>query len=358
MKGILFLMLLVCITPSLWAQAPFRDGYIVKTGDTLRGQLEDGLLDHFMYGIRFKDKTNGETQLGVSDVSAFGFADGRIYRKLKFVNPLDSGRVDELFAKLILGGGYALYAYDKEDFSYFLVVRKDTTFVLYDDLRRGDGSIKRPGNFKKQLLYLSYGCYGISQERVERLFYAEKDLANFLTDVLRCKNESVDAQAYLKSTPLESKLYLFGGRFPGGAHNEITASAFYRFYMPTRNINICVNIGMDYGYRFTKDYYQYIYTKYDGYVYAYGVFGSMQFFFTKGIVRPFVSGGLGFGVWRRNEKETLVYDHKQFRTSINFTPLGSVGLEAQLGSRVMIRADWPYQYVGHYPTLGIGYRVL
>jgi len=95
------------------AQQNFVKGYyLTNSGDSIGGYLNKETDSKLATTLQFKPAPNStEIQsLKPGDISGFGFENGNTYKSVSYIDPLDSNKRKNEFAKYLVEGRNNLYA--------------------------------------------------------------------------------------------------------------------------------------------------------------------------------------------------------------------------------------------------------
>ena len=98
----------------LFGQDKFLPGYIVTNeNDTIYGQVLNGIDSELAFGISFTDTIPNSkiTKYQVSELTGFGFSNGRRFDRVNIINENDS--LSSVFAKKVLTGEIDMWVWRK-----------------------------------------------------------------------------------------------------------------------------------------------------------------------------------------------------------------------------------------------------
>ncbi|HXB93808.1 MAG TPA: hypothetical protein VNU70_01580, partial [Puia sp.] len=227
------------------SQNTLSPGYVVKDGDTLRGLLKTDRETNLMHQVSFQQ--DGKKDLTVykpSDLAAFGYDSGALYRTISFINKAASDRVAEtLFAQILVSGTYALYKFNEDRDTYFVVKKDTATWFLYDDRTSVTGLEIVPGNYRGQLMFFSAGCQGLDANKIS---YSEKSLTAFLLRVNQCQSPGIASRSYYVKPSWEVHYFLYAGGMPTPNNGQTTLDAAVRLVNPRFDPKASLNVGLHY----------------------------------------------------------------------------------------------------------------
>lgn len=367
MKQLTFALLLCLIFLQCISQNKFTSGYIVKSsGDTVHGYLQEETRKDLLFQVKFKSDINNSSfqTLTPSDVRAFKFESGNLYKTIKFVNTLeDSSKVQTCFALQLVEGLYNLFSYLASEKIYFVVTVNGASYMLYNFEYGVNRDLKTEGNYVSQLSLLDSACetYLLHPDLV---IYNEKGMAKFITDLNKCVVPNAITANYYKKPKAQAQFVLFAGGFPLGNQNIITLEGMLRLVYPQISKKSSLNIGFRY-YHNTKNETElnggnipFTRTYRDDF---FSVPLSFQYNFLPGIIQPYFTGEVA-GVYVKEAVSNIpsaiyIAPINQLSISVNV----AAGVEGYITKRLFVKAEWRYEFnfkylAIQYPTVGIAYK--
>jgi hypothetical protein len=340
-----------------FSQTTFLPGYIVKNGDTLRGNLKIDRQKDLAHQVSFRQDGKAEFRVFTpSDLTAFRYDDGSLYRAISYVNTLvDASVTETVFAHALVSGMYSLYSVNADGFMYYVVKKDTSTWFLYNDRISGMDVVH--GNFRNLLLLFSVGCGGVDANNVA---YTEKDMATYLLRINQCQGTGDAGRSYYVKPRKEVHYFIYAGGLPGGNNYQATLDAAVRFVNPELDPKVSLNIGLHYSN--TGNYAPepvVVYTLAGGYVVetenvkathqVFSIPATLQYNFLRGKVQPAIY--LGFSALYRAENPPNPNTDQR----VGVTVLAGACIEAYPGPHFLIKADWRYELLVQHPSIGIGY---
>ena len=340
-----------------FAQQKFTEGYVIlANGDTLHGYLQEEVEGSLVTGVMFSNNENGTSskKYVVTDAKAFHYDQGSSFEAVSY-NDLNNTPTTT-FAKLLLTGYYRLYSLRIKDVIFFVVKNNDSTQLLYDDIRRTDGTIETTGNYVNVLSFLSRTCDKLKNE-VTRLRYAEPEMLSFVSRLNQCISpDETNTSFYLKPHSIAT-VYLYAGGLPLGDEYELIGRVGAKITTPSISKNLSLNIAFTYSTHKEVDTYEYNSSttyKYDHITKLQTLSGSFVYDFTTGRIRPYFEGGLGLAF--SQEQDPLTHGGQTgYENDFGATLLAAIGIEVYVTKKLAVKADWRYEVFFHNPTIGVAY---
>jgi len=339
-----------------FAQQKFTGGYVIlANGDTLHGYLQEEVEGSLVTGVMFSNNENGTSskKYVVTDAKAFHYDQGSSFEAVSY-NDLNNTPTTT-FAKLLLTGYYRLYSLRIKDVIFFVVKNNDSTQLLYDDIRRTDGTIETTGNYVNVLSFLSRTCDKLKNE-VTRLRYAEPEMLSFVSRLNQCISPNETNTSLYVKPHSTATVYLYAGGLPLGDKYELIGRVGAKITTPSISKNLSLNIAFTYSTHKEIDTYQYSSTtyKYDHITKLQTLSGSFLYDFTTGRIRPYFEGGLGLTF--SQEQDPLNHGGQTgYENDFGATLLAAIGIEVYVTKKLAVKADWRYEVFFHNPTIGVAY---
>lgn len=336
-------------------------GYIVRDGDTLRGDLKIDRQRNLMHRVSFqRHGQKNFTDFTPSDLTSFCYDDGFLYQTVHFVNKSGPEPVAEtLFGQTLVSGTYSLYSID-EDGDIYYVVKKDTaTWFLYDDKPSLTGLEIIHGNYQNQLMFFSAGCEGLNFYKVP---YSEKYLTDFMLQVNQCQSPGVATSSHYVKTHPEVTWFAYAGAMPFGSNWQTTLDGAVRLVNPRFDRKASLNIGLHYsgtgnlqsrhGTFWSSIFYP-PNSEYDSAPiteHTLSIPVTLQYNMLSGRIQPAVY--IGFSAAYSSLSPAAVGNEQKFALAI----VAGVCIEAYVTSHLLIKADWRYEVLPQNPSIGLAYK--
>jgi hypothetical protein len=348
------------------SQNNFKPGFIVKnTGDTVNGFIEEGNERKLAETVAFKkDVAQTESQkLTVKDITSFGYYDGNVFVKIAYNGPEENTQ-GVSFAKYLLKGHYRLYAFLKDEHRYFIIkTPEDSTYLLYDDIYTvASGIVLQTGNFKNVLAFVAGNCDNL-RNRVQETGYDETDILDFVKQVNNCVSPSAANEVLYKKPKTETYVYAYAGGLYVGAGYEFTGRIILRSVLPSVDRKTSLNVGINYMDNYKTQTFHAFYLGQSSVITAKSKVSSgilsipltLQYYFAKGKVQPYFDGGFCFD--RATQTGLLDADLNASPKTItnSLTYVAAVGVDFVFNPNLAIKADWRYEFLTQYPTIGVAY---
>jgi outer membrane protein W len=357
MKLFKCLVILCFLFSQLSAQQIFDPGYIIKLNkDTVRGFIKTDLESELISVVKFKDdETSLLKEYRPADLLGFGI-DKDIYKTMRFLNTAEDSVVETAFVKQLVKGEYNLYAYRKPD-RLFYIIQKDTIlYFLYDEVSRGTGEILQKGNYFNYLNLIAVPCEKLTN-LVGRVGYNDKDMAAFISKVDNCETPGIAVNYFQKPKTLVQPI-VFAGGLPVAEMNQLTASFTLHITLPRIDKKTSVNVGIHYSSLIKKtqersDYY-FLYDLLTHYQ-IFSVPVTFQYNFTTRRIQPYFYLGISAAYTTRSTN-TRNFSIPASDHDFGLAPIAGAGIQIRTVSQLFIRADWRYEVVLQYPSIGLSYQ--
>jgi hypothetical protein len=359
---LLTIALLLFSLPS-FAQTKFTPGYIVKTnGDTVRGYLQEEIRKDLLYGVKFdRDNNNSSAETFTpANLKAFGYSSGDIFRSVIFTNTLgDSSVSQNCFALLLVEGENNLYSYVNGEKTYFIVSTGGVSIFLYNADYDNNGFVKTEGNYASRLIQMGSRCK--TKLYPERIQYGEKEITKFIQELNNCISPNKVSVSHYVKQKMTTQLILLASGLPLGDKYQLAFDGLVRFTTPQISKNAFLNVGAHYSYihKYSDVIYgTYKYRRTTNYT-DISVPVTFQYSFFSGFLKPFVEAGFGLGYFKQEFSNANLFWVPYEPSSSGFaaTIIGGVGIEAYVLKGLFIRADWRYEFLIQYPSIGIAYQL-
>jgi Outer membrane protein beta-barrel domain len=351
----------------LFGQSTYKKGYIINNnGDTVKGYIREDEEEKLARSIDFKDQTGVIKMLSVGDIKEFGFEGEGNFRLVSYVDPLDSLKRKTHFAKLLLEGTHKLFSFRRKDVLNFIVVNKDTSYLLYDDVKSEYGDIFEKGNYQSLLSFFSRECPKISS-KAANVNFSEESLLSFFVSLEKCKGNTNNTVVYHSTSKAQKNIILSAGGLAVDKRTEIAIQALGQFVLPTVSRKSSLLAGVVFlrsthesttTYTLVEDH-----SKYETQVFEIPV--MFRYDILQKVVQPYIYGGAGAAF--RKDKETMT------RTSLitadteatgttetsdfGATVLVGAGINIRIVKDLFINVDYRYDLYSHLPVAGLACKI-
>ncbi len=347
------------IFTSLIAQSNYKSGYLVKNNkDTVRGFILEAIESDYSKLVNFKSDSGSSARIFLpGDIQSFGVGSG-IYKSISFLNTdPEILKRDSCFARKLITGKYDLFVFARGDRQFYLIKNDTSTYFLYNSLLSNNGELITQGNYTNTLNLISIPCEKLAS-RYDRVGYGEKEMSDFVLALNKCISPETAVSYYQKPKSV-MQIFLFAGGLPLGKNSQLTLDGSLRVSVPSVNKNTFLNIGLHYSSTHVisnrNDYYYGNYTVTS----TYNIFSvplTIQYDFTRGRIRPYVYGGVGLGYLDQKILGTIYQYQGPLPTQkFGISLIVGGGIEAWIVKGLYIRADYRYELVSQYPSIGIAY---
>ncbi len=360
MKHLCIFVCLSLFCLSLIAQNKYDPGWLVKNNkDTIRGYILESVDAEFSKQVNFKSDSGAAAQIFLpGDIQSFGIGSA-IYKSISFQNTDPEKMIrDDCFAKMLVTGKYDLFVFTRRDRQFFLIKNDTSTYFLYNSLFSNNGELITQGNYTNTLNLISIPCEKLAS-RYDRVGYGEKEMSDFVLALNKCISPETAVNYYQKPKSV-MQIFLYGGGLPLGTQSQVTIEGLLRFSLPSINKNTYLNIGLHYSSSHTitsKDDYYIGHYNVNATYNIYSIPLTIQYNLTNGRIRPYFYGGLGIAYLDQSiigEIEAVGPTTPVQKFGLSFTV--GAGIEARIINRLFIRADYRYELVFQYPSIGIAYQ--
>lgn len=354
MKSLSLLTLAIAMSFQVLSQDAVSPGYIVKNGDTLRGNLKADRQNVLVRRVSFKASDGaGFAEYGPSDLSAFRYDGGALFRTITFVNTVGANPVTEtVFGQVLVTGAYSLYRVDEQGAAYYIVKKDTASWFLYDDKISGTEVVN--GNYRSLLLFFSTGCDGVDQSRAS---FTDKSLVSFIQGVNRCQGSS--SSNYTVKSRNEVHYFVYAGGLPAGDGHQLTVDAAVRWINPGIDPKASLNIGLRYSNTATDN----TVSTYNSTFRTGGDYQinqtheiislpiTFQYNFLSGRIQPAVYVGFSPAYLSVNPPDAGSSQQK-----FGLAVIGGACIEGYITPHFLVKADWRYELLVQYPSVGVAFK--
>jgi hypothetical protein len=351
----------------LFGQQPFKKGWIVNnSGDTIHGYIQGETEELLEQSITFKDPAGATKVMSVGDLKEFGFDGENVFRSVNYIDPLDSLKSKTHFAKFMLQGEYQLFSFQRKDDLYFIVSTKDTSYLLYDDVKTHMGEVIERGNYQSLLSFFARECSKVSSTTANTEF-SERALLSFFVSLEKCRNNLNGTVIHYSKSKFQKNIILFAGGFQIDKHSEILVQALGQFVLPSINEKASLMTGFVYLRNTHESTETYTLTESKN-KYATQMFEVPVLFrydLLSKAIRPYLYGGMGMVIRKDKETSTQVSlispgneaTGSTAQTGLAGTVILGGGLAIRITKGLFVGFDWRYDLLSHLPVLGLGYKI-
>ena len=358
MKTLTAFLCLIAISFKGISQKNFIPGYIIRnTGDTVHGFLQEEIRKNLLTEIKFKTDISPTVKtFSVEDIQAFRYEDGELYKKISFLDISEDSDVQRTcFAKQLVTGRYSLFDFERNGRLFFLVTVAPDSYLLYDAVYSGTGEEKEKGSYIAQLTLLSNEC-DKSFFQPSQTGFDEKDISQFVMQLNLCAAPGENAVSYYTKTKVKTEFLIYAGVLPLGKQSQITIEGVARIYYPEISKKVSVNIGLRYARILTENVADtYPYNHFIETHQIYSVPLTLQFNIITGRVQPFIYAGVSVAYLKETAGGAVLND-SGFENNYGFAFIVGAGLEVYIVKGLAFRADWRYELLTQFPSIGLSYR--
>jgi hypothetical protein len=342
---------------TLFAQQNFDPGYIIQPNlDTVKGYIETVLEANYAQSIHFKKEMNAEWKVFTpADLPGFGFGND-IYKSLRFQNTAEDSIMVTAFVKQLVRGEYNLYVYQKPERKFYILQKDSTNYFLYDRVSRNSGETLQDGNYYNYLNLVSVPCENINRI-VDRVSFNDKDMAAFILKVDNCESKGTATNLYQKPKTLMEPIVFVGG-LPVPGYNQFTANFTLHITLPRVDKKTSINIGVNYSNTTVEtlehnDYYSKYTLTTQNQIFSVPV--TFQYNFTTSLIQPYFYAGIS-AAYLSKKADSQNSNIPASDTRFGMALVAGIGIQAKVGSHLLIRTDWRYEVILQYPAIGIAYQ--
>jgi hypothetical protein len=359
-----FLVLISCF---LFGQPSYKKGYLINNnGDTIQGYIKDDVEEKLARSIDFKDEAGVIKILSVGDMKEFGFDGESNFRLVNYVDPLDSLKRKTHFAKLLLEGTYKLFSFRRKDDLNFIVVNKDTSYLLYDDVKSEFGDIFEKGNYQSLLFFFARECPKISS-KAANVNFSEESLLAFFVSLEKCTGHANNTVVHYSTSKSQKNIILSAGALGWDKRTEIAIQVLGQFVVPSVNRKSSLLTGIVYlrsthesttTYTLAKDH-----SKYETQVFEIPL--MFRYDILQKVVQPYIYGGAG-GAFKKDKETTtrtslITADTEATGTTessdFGATVLVGAGINIRVVKDLFINLDYRYDLYSHLPVAGLACKI-
>ena len=366
MRAILSIFLLLA-SFALFGQLSYKKGYIISiNGDTIQGSIKEDVEEKLARSIDFKDQAGVIKTLSVGDIREFGFEGEGNFRQVSYIDPLDSLKRKTHFAKLLLEGTYKLFSFRRKDDLNFIVVNKDTSYLLYDDVRSEFGDIFEKGNYQSLLFFFSRECPKIAS-RAANVNFSEESLLSFFVSLEKCSGNTKDAVVHYSKSKAQKNIIVSAGGLAVDKRTEIAVQALGQYVIPSVNRKSSLLAGLVYlrsthesttTYTLVKDH-----SKYETQVFEIPL--MFRYEILQRAVQPYIYGGAGPAFKKDKETTTrtsLITDDTEATGATESSDFGATvlvggGINIRIVKDLFINLDYRYDLYSHLPVAGLACKI-
>lgn len=359
---IIILPALLIISSFVSAQNAYTKGYIVEmNGDTVRGDLREDLEETLSRSITFKDQSGVSKKLSTSDIKAFGFDQGPIFRQVHYLDPLNSLKTENHFAKLLVDGKYDLFSFRRKDNLFFVVVNSDTAYLLYDDITTQLGEIAEQGNYRNFLAFFARDCSKVDATAAT-VNFNEQAFISYFVSLEKCNGTFNAAMVSYSKPKTEKTIFVSAGGFAVDRKSEIFAQALIQFTWPDFSKKASINTGLTYSNHSNETTTIYSISKIEdkSVTEIFEIPLIIRYDLLQKRVRPYIYAGGAIGTKVQHETVSKIF-FDTATTKTNYHSFGGTlllggGIAVNVYKNLLLNIDWHYDLLAHLPAIGIGYR--
>ena len=359
-----FLLLISCI---IFGQQSYKKGYIINnSGDTIRGYIKEDEEEKLAQSINFKDQGGAIKMLSVGDIKEFELEGEGNFRLVNYVDPLDSLKRKTHFAKFMLEGTYRLFSFRRKDVLYFIVVNKDTSYLLYEDIKSEFGDIFEKGNYQSLLFFFSRDCSKVSSN-VASVNFSEEAILSFFVSFEKCNGNTKNTVVHYTKSKAQKNIILSVGGLQWDKRSDISVQALGQFVIPSVSTRASLLTGLAYlrsTHESTQTYtLSEIRNEYKTQIYEIPVL--FRYDILQKRIQPYIYGGAGIAI--KDEEETSIqtslissdteYTHTTQDSKFGGTVIVGAGMYVRITKNFFINLDLRYDLVSHLPVVGLAYKM-
>lgn len=210
MKKIYITILCVLISNLVFSQTDFREGYVVQSGDTLKGLVDYRGSQRNATVVTYRASATGNAKIyNPSEIEGFGFIkENKIYES-RLVPGTDSlNTTQKLFLETLVKGEANLFFYrDKTQKDRFYISKNDDVLEelklvvrQHTDLTTGKKYIIKDEIYKETLMRAFSNCPSITKRQVDQVQLAHNPLSKITQQYNMCMGKEFFSKAPDKLT--------------------------------------------------------------------------------------------------------------------------------------------------------------
>jgi hypothetical protein len=363
----ILLSFLLLISYFLFGQQSYKKGYIINnSGDTIQGYIKEDLDEKLTQSINFKDQSGMIKMFSVGDIREFEFEGAGNFRLVNYVDPLDSLKRKTHFAKFMLEGTYQLFSFQRKDNLYFVVVNKDTSYLLYDNIMTPLGGLIDRGNYQSLLFFFSRECSKVSNTAAN-VNFSEEAILSFFVSLEKCNGNTKNTVVHYTKSKAQKNIILSTGGMQWDKRTDISVQALGQFVIPSVSLQASLLTGLVYlrsTHESTQTYtLSEIKREYETQIYEIPVL--FRYDILQKRVQPYIYGGAGIAI--KNEEQTSTQTSlinssiedagKTQDSKFGGTVIVGAGIYVRVTKNFFLNLDWRYDLVSHLPIAGLAYKM-
>jgi hypothetical protein len=342
------------------AQDRSLPGYIVRnSGDTVHGFLKEQGADESAKQISFKaSPTDNDYQVfSFNEVKSFQYDGGNLFRTITFPDTRREGETvtRTIFGNLLVSGEYDLYRFTEDGILYFVAQKEGSFYLMYDDDLRSIQYVK--GNFRDELNFFAVSCDAVKGE-IGQADYSVGSVMQFFQKLNACVNPGKAVATYYHKAKAKAGVFAYAGGIPLGNESQLTAEVRLRMVWPQVNPNMSFNLGFRYAEvikQKVKDPYYLVATIYHHETWQMKSLPlTLQYNITRGVVQPFVYAGVSLlNVNIVTDDPELINVFSAYYHHYSAEGFVGGGVEVRMAHFLWARAEWRWEDLVQYPTVGL-----
>jgi len=350
----IFLCLIICFSfhnAKAQLNDTFEKGTIITSENVkIDGYIKTNDLSHLSTEISFKltEKDAKSINYNTTQIKSFQTETGKTFDLFTIKINNNSTEIN-VFANLILKGETSLYKTTYKSQTFYIVVKKDKSYVLQDDeIILGETEIRK---------YYFQGVLNIATEgfltkKYSNIAFKETDFIKIISEYNTSKGNTSKEVTYDEKNIHYAIVNVGGGYEKDGS--EFFFQAMYRMYYPKISRSTSLNVGLNYfNYQFSELFNNKSSRFKESLI-------SIPFQFQHNIlnknIRPYVFTGFSLCYLRTVDEKNNSLIEDGFQKSFGFGFLYGAGIEIDLYNGIMLKSEFRYELFNHLILFGIGYN--
>jgi hypothetical protein len=339
--------LFICFAP----KAQLQDQYVKATvhftdGKTITAAVLNEETEKLNNSISIKDSSNkkSKTTYSAYDIRSIEFENGKKFRQITFT-PHGSEDTLTVLGRLIVTGKIDLLQVYYKNEEILIAIRDGEPYPMQKD---------EFTSLDRELKYHHYNAYLLSalrdapdaiREKTAKTDFDQKDISKLFVEYNKLYDNPVEI---LKTTNQNKKFFIAGVLFKKTKENPYGFFGFinYRLYVTDFSRSTSLNTGIHFYNYQSKTIYSPTQT-----ITSTRTIASIPIFVQQNLlnkaVRPYLFAGLNATYVHEKTDDRYAVTAKGFQRNYGVNMLGGAGIEINIISNLMLKADYRYENVAH-----------
>src|SRR5262249_28775124 len=138
-----------------------------------------------------------------------------------------------------------LFSFLRKENLYFIVVNKDTSYLLYDVIMTPLGGMIDRGNYQSMLFFFSRECPKVNST-TPSVNYSEEAILSFFVSLEKCNGNANNAVVHHSKSKAEKNIILSAGGLKANGRTELSIQALGQYVVPSVNRKLSLVTGIVY----------------------------------------------------------------------------------------------------------------